>query len=165
MSRNGIVATPLDLSLPIAKQINAACLTADFFPYVLFAIKKNESGNSIDGSMLQYGADPVTGLLPDGTNAGRGLFQLTSSWPPHWEDPYVSALYAIDEFLEPAEMYWSNELQGNDLVRAIAAEYNAGRRQAIAGHEAGDIDRYTTNHYAARALTTYLALLNGEVPV
>lgn len=150
--RNGIVATPLDLSLQCAQQINAACIAGDFFPYVAFAIKWNETANLPDAATVVSG------------DGGHGLFQLTSSFPLNWADPYENALYAVDEFLKPAERYWAHELQGDDLVRAIAAEFNAGRTQAIEGHERGNLDLYTTNNYAARALVTFHKLLDGIGP-
>ena len=105
-------------------------------------------------------ADAATVISDDG---GHGLLQLTSSYPANWADPYANVLYAIDNFLRSAETYWSAELQGNNLIRAIAAEYNAGRSQAIAGHEAGNVDLYTTNSYGQRALDMYLRLLAGKV--
>jgi hypothetical protein len=147
--RNGIVATPLDLAFPFARQINAACIAGDFFPYVAYAIKWNETANL---------PDAATVISADG---GHGLFQLTSSFPADWQDPYVNALYAVEDFLRPAETYWAHELQGDDLVRAIAAEFNAGRTQAIEGHEKGNLDLYTTNNYGTRALASYHKLLNG----
>jgi hypothetical protein len=148
--RNGIVGTPLDLSIPFAKQINAACVTANWFPYVVSAIQHNETGGL---------SDAATVVSADG---GHGLMQLTSSFPANWDDPYANALYAIDEFLRPAETYWSQDFQGNDLIRAIAAEFNAGRTAVINGHAEGDLGKYTTNSYDQRALQTYTKLLAGE---
>lgn len=149
MSRNGIVGTPLDLAFPFSQQINAACAAADWFPYVAYAIKWNETANLPDAATI---------ISDDG---GHGLFQLTSSFPSEWQDAYVNALYAIQNFLAPAETYWATTLQGDDLIRAIAAEFNAGRAQAIEGHEKGDLDLYTTNDYAARCLVNYHKLLDG----
>lgn len=148
--RNGIVGTPLDLALPFAKPINAACATADFFPYLAFAIKWNETASL---------PDAATVVSADG---GHGLMQLTSSYPANWDDPYANVLYAVDEFLRPAENYWSLDFQGDDLIRAIAAEYNAGRSAVIKGHAEGDLGKFTTDHYDQRALATYLKLLAGE---
>jgi hypothetical protein len=148
--RNGIVATPLDLSLPNALQINAACLVENWFPYVAFAIKWNETAALPDAATI---------ISADG---GHGLMQLTSSFPANWADPYQNVLYAIGHFLAPAEVFWKTFEQGDNLIRCIAAEYNAGRANAIAGHELGNIDTYTTLDYGQRALTTYLKLLAGE---
>lgn len=148
--RHGIVATPLDLSMPFAQQINSACVTTDFFPYLVAAIQHNETANL---------PDAATVISDDG---GHGVMQLTSSYPAGWVEPYVNILYAIDEFLRPAETYWSMDFQGDDLVRAIAAEYNAGRTAVINGHAEGDLGKYTTNNYDQRALATYRKLLAGE---
>ena len=150
--RNGIVAGTLDPALPFAAEITWAATQADFSPLLAYAIKWNETAAL---------PDAATVVSADG---GHGLMQLTSAFPPNWADPYANALYAIDNFLEPAETYWAAELQGEDLVRAIAAEYNAGRSAAIHAHAAGDIDAATTNNYAARALATYLRLCQGEPP-
>lgn len=151
--RNGIASGPLPAGLPFGEQIAAACsITPTFSPLVAYAIKFNETADLDDAATIISG------------DGGHGLFQLTSSYPEGWADPYVNALYAIDEFLLPAETYWAHELQGDDLVRAIAAEFNAGRTQAIEGHEKGNLDLYTTNGYAARALATYIKLCAGLTP-
>jgi hypothetical protein len=136
--------------MPFAQQINAACLTENWFPYVTYAIKWNETAAL---------PDAATVISADG---GHGVMQLTSSFPANWADPYQNVLYAIGHFLAPAETFWKTFEQGNDLIRCIAAEYNAGRAQAIEGHEEGDVDKYTTDGYAGRALATYLKLLAGE---
>jgi hypothetical protein len=148
--RNGIVATPLDLSMPFAQQINAACSDADWFPYVVAACQKNETGSR---------ADAATVISGDG---GHGVMQLTASYPDNWADPTANIAYAIKVYLEPAEAYWKTQFQGEDLVKAIAAEYNAGRGNVIKGHAEGDLDKYTTNGYGARALATYEKLCAGE---
>jgi hypothetical protein len=153
--RNGLSAGPLPaaLNLPYAADIERACEQAPTFsPIVAYAIKINETGYD----------DPPTIVSDDG---GHGLFQLTSSFPSDWQEPYSNAYYACQHFLIPAETYWSGlGYQGDDLVRCIAAEFNAGRGGAMRGHDAGDVDEFTTNHYADRALTNYTALLNGQRP-
>jgi hypothetical protein len=154
--RNGIAAGPLpsDLDLPYGHEITQACaVPPSFSPLLAYAIKVNESGEN----------DPPDVQSGDG---GHGLFQLTSSYPDDWADPYANALYAVQYFLAPAETYWADTmgLQGTDLVRAIAAEFNAGRGGAMQGHEEGDVDKFTTNHYAARALAHYEALVAGQAP-
>jgi soluble lytic murein transglycosylase-like protein len=136
--------------MPFALQINAACQVENWFPYVTYAIKWNETAAL---------PDAATVVSADG---GRGLMQLTSSFPANWADPYQNVLYAIGHFLAPAETFWKTFEQGDNLIRCIAAEYNAGRAQAIEGHEAGNVDLYTTNNYGQRALDTYLKLLAGE---
>jgi hypothetical protein len=150
--RNGIAATPLDLSVPFAQQINAACTVENWFPYVTYAIKFNETAALPDAATI---------ISPDG---GHGLMQLTSSFPANWADPYQNVLYAIGHFLAPAETFWKTFEQGDNLIRCIAAEYNCGRSNTIEGHEQGDVDKYTTNNYAARALSAYTLLTQGKVP-
>ena len=91
--------------------------------------------------------------------------QLTVSYPDDWADPVSNVKFAKEEYLLPAEDYWAAQgMQGDDLVRAIAAEYNAGRGNAMAGHNSGDLDLFTTDHYAARCLDHYHALQQGRSP-
>jgi hypothetical protein len=166
--RNGISAGPLPaLSLPFQDEIARACAQGPTFsPLVAYAIKVNETSSGTDPAVIQDGGDPTTLLLPDGTQAGLGIFQLTSSFPQDWRDPYANALYAVTTFMLPAEEYWANQgFQGATLVRFIAAEYNAGRAKVIDGHNLfGDVDHYTTNNYALRALVHYETLLSGKTP-
>jgi hypothetical protein len=151
--RNGISFGTLPTGLPFGEQITSACaLSPSFSALLAYAIKWNETSNMDDAASVISG------------DGGHGLFQLTASYPIDWTDPFRNAVYAIDEFLLPAETYWATEFQGDDLVRAIAAEFNAGRGQAIAGHEKGNLDLYTTNDYAARALATYTKLCAGLTP-
>lgn len=150
--RNGISAKPVDESLPYAEEINTACQVGGFSPLVAYAVKWNETADLPNAATVVSADD------------GHGLFQLTASWPSGWRDPYTNALYAVDNFLVPAETYWAPIVQGEDLVRCIAAEFNAGRSNAIAGHQNGDVDKYTTNDYGRRALATYHKLLSGVAP-
>jgi hypothetical protein len=158
MSRNGIDGGTLSPDLPYAAPTLSACGVADFFPSLAYAIFWRET---ISGEVAGMWT-AATVVSPDG---GHGLGQLTSlPIPPKWQDPYANALWALDNFLKPAETYWATELQGDDLVRAIAAEYNAGRSQAIAGHEAGNLDLYTTNGYAAAVLGYYHSIVATGKP-
>lgn len=165
--RWNISGAPLPFGFPFGAEIRAACAQRDFPPCFLGAIKWNETGNSRDPKQLQYGADPQTMLLPDGSNAGRGPFQLTSSWPENWEDPITSALYAVDDFLLPAvqQIRVQLGLSGDTLVRVAADCYNAGWGQMWAGHLGGDADWLTTGHnYGRRALAAYHSLIAGRMP-
>lgn len=171
--RHQLLGAPLPsiLKLPFATEIERACEVAPTFsPLVAYAIKWCETGSSTDPARLQDGADPTTLLMPDGSNAGRGIMQLTSSFPTDWRDPNANALYAVEHFLLPAEWFWSNQygLQGEELVRAIAAEYNAGRLGAEQGHAVSDVGLFTTFSdglsYADRALLHYQNLEKGEMP-
>jgi hypothetical protein len=153
--RDGISGDPVPESYPYSSATNTAANGHDFFPMVAYAIFWQESiGGEVAGNWIAS-----TVVSPDG---GHGLGQLTSSWPENWENPYANADYAVVHFMLPAYQYWRNSLQGPDLVRAIAASYNAGLGNAIAGHARGDLDKYTTDNYAARALVSYQRLLNGE---
>ena len=49
-------------------------------------------------------------------------------------------------------------------MKAIAASYNAGLGNAIAGHANGNLDEYTTDNYGARALANYTSLTQGVIP-
>ena len=150
--RNGISAAPLPDGLQYGDEISAACLNADFFPALAYAVKWNETAALPDAATI---------ISADG---GHGLMQLTAAFPEDWADPYANALYAIETFLRPAETYWAFIEQGEALVRCILAEYNAGRANAIRGHQQGNVDLCTTDNYAARGLATYHRLLNGEPP-
>jgi hypothetical protein len=150
--RNGIAGTALDLAYSYALPINESCRQNDWYPYLVKAIQWNETNGR---------PDALTVISDDG---GHGLMQLTSSVPVSWESAFVNVSYAITEFLKPAETYWVNSgLQGDYLIRAIGAEYNAGRTQAIDGHEEGNVDKYTTGgDYGARALASYHKILAGQ---
>lgn len=151
--KDGISGTLLVATFPYAKIINNLCLQVDFFPCLVGGVKMNETG-------LGQGPTTENDISGDG---GHGIMQLTSSYPSTWQEPQANIGYAIDHFLLPAYAYWREELQGDDLVRAIAATYNAGLGNAQAGHAEGDVDRYTTNHYAARCLEHYHNLVKGVI--
>ena len=165
--RNGLSAGPVNASLLYADPINRAALAckyegvSTFSPLVMYACACNETiQGEANGSW-----NAATVVSGDG---GHGLFQLTSSWPnPGWDDPYTNALFAAEHFFMPAEAVWTSapySLQGDDLVRAIAATFNAGLGNAVAGHNQGNVDAYTTDGYGARALAHYQQLLAGQVP-
>lgn len=145
---------PCPDNFPYADTINELCLARDFFPCLVAAIKVNETG-------LGHGPSTEQDISFDG---GRGVMQLTSSYPDNWQDPTANITYAINHFLVPAYDYWKDQLQGGDLVRAIAATYNGGLGNAEAGHRAGNLDQFTTNDYAARCLQHYEALVAGTIP-
>lgn len=151
--KDGISGAILPAAFPYAKIINNLALQVDFFPCLVGAVKMNETG-------LGKGPTTETDISGDG---GHGIMQLTSSYPSTWQEPAANIGYAIDHFLLPAYAYWREHLQGNDLVRAIAATFNAGLGNAQAGHNEGNVDRYTTNYYAARALRHYQDLTKGVI--
>jgi hypothetical protein len=150
--RYGLLAGPLPTELPGAAIVQKAADDFDFSPLVVYAIKANETGTSVDPNVIS-------------SDGGHGWMQLTASFPPGWADPYTNVAYAIANFLAPAEAYWAAQgFLAETLLRFIAAEYNAGRGQTAAGHAAGNLDLYTTNNYAARALANYQALADGKSP-
>lgn len=151
--KDGISGAPCPNALPYAQIINSLCIARNFFPCLVGAIKMNETG-------LGQGPTTENDISADG---GHGIMQLTSSYPSDWADPTANITYAIDHFLIPAYDAWKDQLQGDDLVRAIAATYNAGYGNAASGHSIGNVDAYTTNDYGARALTHYTALVAGLV--
>jgi len=167
--RWGISAAPIPPQLPFAAEITAACaaLPGGFPPCFLYAIKLNETSLSDDAAEMQIGTVPGTDHLADGSNAGHGIFQLTSSWPSNWADPRANADYALRHYLLPAIAFFRDQiptLVGSDLIRCAAAAYNAGEGGAWQGHvERGDVDAFDTDHYGVRALTHFAWLLRGAV--
>lgn len=143
--------------LPYSDITNQVCVVREFFPCVAYAIFWQES---IEGE-TEGKWDAKTIVSEDG---GHGIGQLTSSWPSNWEDPRANIDYAVEHFMVPAFHNWRGELLGSDLVRAIAATYNAGYGQAEAGHERGNLDTFTSDDYASRALQTYNNLLTTGKP-
>lgn len=171
--RNGIAGSPIPahLNLVFAYEIETGCtVPPTFSPILAYAIKVCETDQTDPADVIEAGADPTTLLMPDGSSAGRGLFQLSSSYPANWKDPMMSTMYAIAHFLYPAEMFWSSSygMQGDSLARCIAAEYNAGRQGAINGHNNGDVGKYTTHSgplsYSDECLLYYHHLEKGLAP-
>ena len=158
--RNGIEAATLLLTLPFAEAINQACERPGHTqsPLLCYAIAWRES-------IEEYGSGAAT-VLSDNGDGGHGLFQITEPPIPHnWQSAYVNACHAIDDFITPAETFWATFEQGEALVKCIAAEFNAGRSQALEGHEQGDVDMKTTDDYAAAVLGFYQHLVLTGHPV
>ena len=162
--KRGISGAPIPKGLPFAAEISEACAKYDFPPCLAYAIRQNETDSGTDPAVMQIGS--VGDFMPDGSNAGHGEFQLTSSWPSssnpdqNWSDPLANAMYALEVFLVPAWEFWTSntDLQGNDLVRAISSSFNAGLQQSWQWHLEGNVDAGTTNGYGARALANYITL-------
>lgn len=155
----GMHGGPLPPTLPYAGAISAACGQL-FPPLVAYSVACRES---IIGEMNgKWDAATVV----SGDN-GHGLFQLTSWFPQHWEDPQTNAIAAVRNWFVPDMLWWRDQIpgvQGDDLVRCIAASFNAGRGGAWNGHIAGDVDKYTTDNYAAGVLQIYRNLLQKGTP-
>jgi len=152
--RNGVSGAPLPVGFPYKTIIDLIGMSSNFSPCLIGAVKMNETG-------LGQGPTSEQDVSGDG---GHGLMQLTSSWPSDWKDPQANISYAVEHFLIPAFNAWKGTLQGDDLVRAIAATYNAGLGNAEAGHAEGDVGKFTTNHYDQRCLVKYKALVGGTIP-
>jgi hypothetical protein len=164
--RYGISGAPVPSGLPFAAQVMAASATAGVPPCLVYAIKVNETGLGRVADVLQDGA-LSTGLMPDGSNAGHGIFQLTSSWPLTWADPQANANYAVRCFISPAIEFWNgvHGYTGDALVRCVAASFNAGVGAAWLWHvEYNNVDAFDTDHYGARALKHYHDLILGKSP-
>jgi hypothetical protein len=148
----GISGAPLPSGLPYGVEIEKACELLSFSPLLAYAVKQNETGPADPPDVLQVGGN------------GHGIFQLDSSYPSSWADPYINALYAVAHFLLPAQEYWAAlGFYAEDLIRLTAATFNEGLENAVAAHDLGNVDLFDTNNYGSRALVNYRALL-GEKP-
>ncbi len=148
MSIYGVSGEVVKLPTRFAAEINGAALARNFPPCFLGAIRERETGDR---------ADAATVISGDG---GHGAYQLTSSYPDNWQDVTASGIYAIDHFLMPAIQYWHglHLFNGDTLVLLVAATYNEGLGAAIKWHEAGDVDRGTTNEYGHGVLAIFKRL-------
>lgn len=146
--RNGISGAPVASKHEYAQIVTELGAAENVAPLLVYAIRLNETSEG----------DPPDIVSGDG---GHGVMQLTSSYPPDWADPRANIAFAIENFIAPEWASWVRDtgLQGENLVRAIAASYNAGYGAALAAHNAGDVDAATTNQYGARALANYRRLL------
>ncbi len=156
----GMSGGPLPANLPYAQDVIAAC-GSNFPPLVAYSVAARET---IMGQLAgEWNAATV--VSGDG---GHGLFQLTSSFPSNWQDPQANARYAMENWLVPDMNWWRSQipgLQGDDLIRCIAASFNAGRGGAWRGHQEGSIDLYTTDNYGSGVLSIYKSLfLTGKFP-
>ena len=156
----GISGKPIPAALRYAAPIQEAADDDDFPPLFAYAIAWRETISGEVNGLWPSAATVVSG------DAGHGLFQLTSSYPGDWQDPKANALYAIQNFLLPAQEYWYglNGYTGPDLVKLCAAEFNAGRGNAERGHEEGNVDLYTTDNYGTGVLAIYQSLVTKGVP-
>ena len=157
--RWGVSGKPIPSGLPYEEQIKDACFVYSFPPCLAYAIASVETiGGEVAGSW-----NAATVISADG---GHGLFQLTSYVPPGWDDPATNASCAVLDWLVPdaTRAFQELRLSGDNLVRAVAASFNAGWYGMMSGHRLNDVDRFTTNHYAARVLANYHKLVAGQSP-
>ena len=156
-----ISGAPLPKGLPYGATIQAACEEPgkSFPPCLAYAVAWRESiSGETHGSW-----NARTVLSNDG---GHGLFQLTSSFPEGWEDENINVRYALDYFLIPSlEQFGDRGLRGDNLVRLVAASFNAGDSAAWESYLAGNVDLATTgNDYAASVLANFHRLIKGLKP-
>jgi len=157
--RWGVSGKPIPSGLPYEATIRDACFVSGFPPCLAYAIASVETiGGEVAGSW-----NAATVISADG---GHGLFQLTSYVPPGWDVPETNARYAMLDWLVPdaTRVFQELRLSGDNLVRAVAAAFNAGWGGMMSGHRLDDVDRFTTNHYAARVLANYHKLVAGQSP-
>ena len=165
--KRGVSGAPIPARLPFADAVTVACAKYDFPPCLAYAVRQNETDSSTDPAEMQIGS--IGDYMPDGSNAGHGPFQLTSSYPVSsnpaydWSNPYENALYAVEVFLQPAWVFWTEntDLEGDDLVRAVSVSFNAGIGAAWAAHLAGNLDMASTDNYGRRALSLYHKLIGN----
>lgn len=147
----GISGAPVASNRLYASIINDVCVRLNFPPRLAYAVAMNET---IIGEMNgKWNACTIVSF-----DGGHGLFQLTSSWPDDWADPVANTEYAVKNFLRDAFDTFVTRVSGDDLVRCVAAAFNAGLGAAVAAHARGDVDRCTTDRYGERALENYHAL-------
>lgn len=165
---HGISGNPIPAVYPepYRTAITEACGSV-FPPCLAAAVAYHESVSpELSGWLAAtYGKGTTAANVISG-DGGHGLFQLTSSYPSTWADVKSNASYAVQHFLTPALETWSGRygLEGDDLVRAIAAQFNAGYENALSGHLHGNVGEYTTDHYDLVVLGMYVALSAGRLP-
>lgn len=156
----GIESGHISTDLPYAYPITEAAISEDVPLALLYAIAWHETISGEVGGLWPSAALVVS------DDGGHGLCQLTSSWPDDWQDPNANARYACDQYIIPAAEYWSKQCgySGETLVKCIAATYNAGLGNAVAGHAHGDVDLYTTDSYGEAVLAIYQKLIETGKP-
>jgi hypothetical protein len=154
----GIEARSLPDRFPFSDPINLACWQANFFPLFAGAIATREI------LIVNRSSSAASYISGDG---GHGLFQLTSEWPPDWDDPQANCAYAIANWLYPDLKWWNQNTGylGENLMRCTAASFNAGRSAAWNAHMNGNVDAATTGgNYGAAVVSYYDILLNDSLP-
>jgi hypothetical protein len=162
----GVAGNGLPSGLSYGEPIEAAAVAQSFPPCWLYAHGWQET-IKVAGWIESMGYEPANYISGDG---GHGIFQLTASVPNDWQDPQVNATYAITQFLRPAIAYWNGTYgyTGDTLIRCVAAQYNAGLGGAQAGHNEGDVGKYTTHtdgvSYSDLVLKYFQQLVAGAHP-
>ena len=158
MSQFGISGATVSSALPYSVNINDAAVQTNFSPILLYSICWHETiQGEVNGSWIASSVISFDG--------GHGLAQLTSSYPSDWEDPTANAAYAVTNFLFPDMVIWTEEfgLSGDELIKCMAASYNAGLAGAEEGHAQNNVDLYTTDNYGQAVLNIYNNILTGNI--
>jgi len=157
----GISTAPIPPRLAYATAIQGGCTAAVFPGCLAYAIAWRET---IRGQLSGLWPSAVSVMSSDG---GRGLFQLTSSYPTDWLDINGNIKYALSYFLVPSLHFFAGSgLRGDALVRMVAAAFNEGSEAATLDHLLGNVDIGTTGHdYASDVLSNYYKLTSGQDPV
>jgi hypothetical protein len=157
----GISTAPIPAHLPYAAPIQGGCTVAVFPGCLAYAIAWRET---IRGQLEGLWPSAVSVMASDG---GRGIFQLTSSYPTDWLDVASNIRYALSYFLVPSLHFFAGSgLRADALVRMVAAAFNEGAEAAIFDHLLGNVDIGTTGHdYASDVLSNYYKLTAGQDPV
>jgi hypothetical protein len=156
----GISTVPIPVKLLYSGPIQVGCTLADFPGCLAYAIAWRES---IKGEVAGLWPSAVSVLSSDG---GRGLYQLTSSWPVDWLDIGTNIRYALTYFLVPSLHFFAGSgLRGDALIRMVAAAFNEGSQAATLDHLLGNVDIGTTGHdYASEVLSNFYKLTSGQAP-
>lgn len=153
-----ISSAPIPGHLLYASAIQAGAQKANFPPCLAYAIAWRET---ISGEV----AGEWCARTVEACDGGRGLFQLTSSYPLDWANLDSNISYAFEHFLVPGLDYFAgNGMRGDSLVLCIAAGFNEGDGTAWQDHLAGNVDLGTTNGYASSVLANYHRLIAGKNP-
>lgn len=167
----GILGAPIpvvDPPLPYAGIIQTVCEQKSFPPCFAYAVAWGETiGGQVSGWLsLTYG-QKITAATVISPDQGHGIFQLTSSWPLGWDDPFTNTCYAVAHFLRPALDYFAGKGHGGDaLVDIVADAFNEGSGTVDSFLTRGvSPDRGTTGgDYGKNVVTRMHLLLDGRSP-
>ncbi|GAC1584006.1 MAG: hypothetical protein NVS3B7_19400 [Candidatus Elarobacter sp.] len=161
----GLSGVPVPDTLRYAREITRAATDAQASPCALYAIAWRETlaGERSGWLRSAFGTDAAHVVSPDG---GHGIFQLTDSFPPNWQDPYTNAKYAAERFYDPYLALWINRgFSGPTLLKLAADDFNAGDRRVKLWHDLGNADGATTGgNYGTDVLVIFSNLLAGRDP-
>lgn len=165
----GISGAPIpnrNPSLPYAGIIQTVAEQKNFPPCLAYAIAWRETISvEVSGWLeLTYGKN-ISARNVISPDEGHGVFQLTSSWPLEWDDPFTNTAYAISHFMQPALHYFAGRtFKGDLLVQLVADAFNEGTARVDSFLARGlSPDIGTTNgNYGATVRAHYRALIDGK---